>query len=242
MRRAAIIFLCVFASAAQAEKIVTADYTNPTTRYPHGALGDPIENAGLRVTLSNGAERTAVWSELVVFEDTAPRLVDLDGDGAPEVITVESHELAGARLSIWGLDENDDLVSKAYTDFFGIPNRWLAVAGAADMDGDGFVEIAYVDRPHLAKILTVLRYIPQADGSGRLEPVATLPGLSNHRFGETDIGGGLRECDGVVEVITSNADWTRIMATRLADGVLTTRDIGPHVDSSSYAKALACND
>tara|TARA_R110002051_G_scaffold50724_3_gene97903 strand:+ start:15909 stop:16637 length:729 start_codon:yes stop_codon:yes gene_type:complete len=242
MRRAAIFSLCVFASAASAEKIVDADYTNPTTRYPHGVLGDTIEHAGLRVTLSNGAEREVLWSERVVFEDTAPRLVDLDGDTAPEVITVESHELAGARLAIWGLNEDSDLVSKANIEFFGIPNRWLAVAGAADMDGDGFVEIAYVDRPHLAKILTILRYIPQADGTGQLEPVATLPGLSNHRIGETDIGGGLRQCGGVVEVITANADWTRIMATRLKDGVLTARDIGPHVDRSSFSKALACND
>lgn len=152
MRGAAIVCWVALTGAAQAERIVAADYIDPTTRYAHGVLGDAIEHAGLRITLSDGAQRSAIWSELVVFEDTAPRLVDLDGDGSPEVITVESHEQAGARLAIWGVDAAGRLVSKANTDFIGTPYRWLSVAGAADMDGDGYVEIAYIDRPHLSLI------------------------------------------------------------------------------------------
>lgn len=240
--RTAVTIACwvALAGAAQAEQIVAAEYTEPTTRYAHGILGDKIEHAGLRITLSSGAERNAIWSELVVFEDTQPRLVDLDGDASPEVITVESHELAGARLSIWGVDADNHLISKAYTDFIGTPYRWLAVAGAADMDGDGFAEIAYVDRPHLAKVLTIYRYVPLSDGTARLDLVATKSGLTNHRIGEIDIGGGLRNCDGVVEVITANADWTRVMATRLTEGALVSRDIGPHSGRASLDAALAC--
>lgn len=239
MRFAAALTLCLMAGTASSEVIVAANYVSPTTRYAHGVLGDKIEHAGLRVTLSNGAERSAIWSELVVFEDTQPRLVDLNGDGAPEVITVESHELAGARLAIWGLDDGDRLVKLAQNDFYGTPFRWLAVAGAADMDGDGNVEIAYVDRPHLAKRLMVWRYVPQAEG-GRLELVVALDGLTNHRIGEADIGGGLRNCDGAIEVITANADWTRVMATRLSDGALQTRDVGPHSGRASLDAALSC--
>lgn len=240
MKIAAIIALCAFATSASAEVIVAADLVKPTDRYPHGILGDTTEHAGLRVTLGNGAQRTAIWSELVVFEDTAPRLVDLDGDGAPEVITVESHEIAGARLSIWGLDEDDRLVSRAYNDFIGTPFRWLAVAGAADMDGDGFAEIAYVDRPHLAKKLMIWRYVPQADGAVRLELVATKDGLTNHEIGETDIGGGMRVCPDAVEVITASADWTRVIATRLVDGALVSRDVGPHTGRASLTAAMGC--
>ena len=98
MRTAAIIAFLSFAGTAGAQTIVAADYIEPTERYAHGILGDAIEHAGLEVTLSDGSKRTAVWPELVVFEDTNPRLVDLDGDGAPEVITVETHENFGARL------------------------------------------------------------------------------------------------------------------------------------------------
>lgn len=239
MRFAAAIAASLFAGSANADIIVAADYVSPTTRYPHGVLGDAIEFAGLRVTLNSGAERSAIWSELVVFEDTKPRLVDLDGDGAPEVITVESHELAGARLAIWGLDSDNKLVKRAQNDFYGTPYRWLAIAGAADMDGDGYVEIAYVDRPHLGKRLMVWRFVPLGNGD-RLELVATLDGLTNHQIGEVDIGGGLRKCDGEIEVITANADWSRIMATRLVDGALQARDIGPHTGRASLDAALSC--
>ncbi|MDG1375477.1 MAG: VCBS repeat-containing protein [Yoonia sp.] len=239
MRIAAAVALWAFAGTASAEVIVAADYVSPTERYAHGVLGDKIEHAGLRVTLSSGAERTAIWSELVVFEDTMPRLVDLDGDGAPEVITVESHELSGARLAIWGLDANDRLVKLAQNDFYGTPFRWLAIAGAADLDGDGNVEIAYVDRPHLAKQLMIWRYVPGQDGN-RLDLVATKDGLTNHRIGETDIGGGLRNCDGVIEVVTANDDWSRVMASRLVDGAVQTRDIGPHTGRASFDAALGC--
>lgn len=240
MRTAAIACWLALTGAAHAEQIVAAGYTDPTTRYAHGVLGDTIEHAGLQVTLSNGGQRRALWPALVVFEDTAPRVVDLDGDGFPEVITVESHERFGARLAIWGLDVNDALVAKAHTDYIGAPYRWLAVVGAADLDGDGTIEIAYIDRPHLAKTLTVYRYVPRSDGTARLDLLATKTGLTNHRINERDIAGGIRTCDGTTEVITANADWTRIIATRLLNGTLISRDMGPHRDRSSFSAALAC--
>ena len=239
MKLVAILF-CAFATLAGAETIVAADYTDPTERYPHGILGDKIEHAGLRVTLSDGRTLSAVWSEKIVFEDTAPRLVDLDGDGAPEVIVVESHEDKGARLAIWGLDAEDRLVQKAFAPFIGNAFRWLAVAGAADMDGDGHIEIAYVDRPHLAKQLKVWSYVPQGEGAANLALVATKDGLTNHQIGETDIGGGMRICADDVDVITANADWTRVMATRLEGCKLVSRDMGPHAGRASLTAAIGC--
>lgn len=236
----AAMMLSVFATSAGAQTIVAADYTQPTTRYPHGVLGDTIEHAGLRVILSDGREISAVWSEKIVFEDTAPRLVDLDGDGAPEVIVVESHEDQGARLAVWGLDTDARLVAKAFTPFIGRSFRWLSVAGAADMDGDGHIEIAYIDRPHLAKQLKIWRYVPQAEGGATLVLVATKDGLTNHQIGETDIGGGMRVCADGVDVITASADWTRVMATRFEDGRLVSRDMGPHTGRASLTAAMGC--
>lgn len=229
---------CAVAGSAAAQSISGADYTQPTDRYPHAILGDGVEHAGLRVTLSDGSVQEATWPPGMVFEDTAPRLVDLDGDGAPEVIVVETSDTSGGRLAVWGLVDRR-LAPLAMGPHIGKRFRWLAVAGAADLDGDGSIEIAYVDRPHLAKELQVWRYVPTAEGA-TLELVATQSGLTNHRIGEVDIGGGIRTCGNVPEVITASADWSRVIATRLEDGALKSRDLGPHTGRASLNAALAC--
>ena len=98
--------------------------------------------------------------------------------------------------------------------------RWLAPLGAADLDGDGRVEIAYVDRPHLAKTLRIWRYDPTAR---TLNEVAQAPGVSNHRIGWAHIPGGLRNCGTGPEMILADADWQSILALRLTKGGQITR-------------------
>ncbi len=221
--------VAVTATAACAETVVSARYGDPTDRYAHGILGDAIEWGRLDITTETGL-RSFTLPQSRVFEDVAPRVVDLDNDGAPEVVVVETLDTAGAQLAIY------DATGKiAATPHIGRTNRWLAPVGAADLDGDGIIEIAYIDRPHLAKTLRVWRY-----GNGELIHVADLSGLTNHRIGETDIGGGIRDCGDGPEMITANADWTQVMATRLEDGVLRSRALGRHVDRGSFAIALDC--
>ncbi|MEJ8559909.1 VCBS repeat-containing protein [Yoonia sp. GPGPB17] len=217
------------ATSACAETIVSADYGAPTDRYAHGVLGDAIEWGTLEITTDTGIRRLVLPQDRV-FEDVAPRLADVDNDGSPEVVVVETLATEGAQLAIY-----DETGKIAATPHIGQTNRWLAPIGVADLDGDGLVEIAYIDRPHLAKTLRVWRFV-----DGALEPVADLPGLTNHRIGEADIGGGVRDCGQGPEMITASADWTQIMATTLTAGTLQTRSIGTHVDRSSFAKALAC--
>ncbi len=217
------------ASSACAETIVSADYAAPTDRYAHGILGDAIEWGALEITTDTGTRRFVLSGDRV-FEDVAPRLADIDGDVSPEVIVVETLASAGAQLAVY-----DETGKIAATPHIGQTNRWLAPVGVADLDGDGAIEIAYIDRPHLAKMLRVWRYTDAA-----LVPVADLPGLTNHRIGERDIGGGIRDCGAGPEMITANADWTDVMATSLIDGQLTSRSIGAHIDRGSFATALAC--
>lgn len=217
------------ATSACAETIVSAEYAAPTDRYAHGILGDAIEWGQLRITTDTGV-RQFMLSQDRVFEDVAPRLADINGDGKPEVVVVETLIREGAQLAIY-----DQTGKIAATPHIGRANRWLAPIGIADLDGDGAIEVAYVDRPHLTKTLRVWRFADDA-----LSPVADLSGLTNHRIGERDIGGGIRDCGQGPEMITANADWTRVMSTILRDGQLTTREIGTHVDRSSFATALAC--
>ena len=217
------------ATTACAETIVSADYAAPTDRYAHGILGDAIEWGQLTITTDTGVRRFTLPQDRV-FEDVAPRLADVDADGLPEVIVVETLASEGAQLAIY-----DETGKIAATPHIGRTNRWLAPIGVSDLDGDGIIELAYIDRPHLAKTLRVWRF---ADGA--LEPVADLAGLTNHRIGERDIGGGMRDCGQGPEMITANADWSKVMATTLRAGQLQTRAIGTHANRSSFATALAC--
>lgn len=220
----------VLALAGTAEAgVVSASYEAPTTRYAHGVLGDAAEWGALRMNLGDGRTVRVVLPQDRVFEDVAPRLVDVDLDGGAEVVVVESSQRFGARLAIYA---PSGLV--AATPFIGEPFRWLAPVGAADLDGDGRVELAYVDRPHLEKILRVWRF---ADGT--LTEVATRKGLTNHRIGEHDISGGIRDCGGGPEMVLANADWRRVIAV-VFDGELTMRAVGPYSGPGSLRAAMAC--
>ena len=216
-------------------------FGSPTTRYAHGILGDAVEWGSLHYIQQGSADHGPyAWHDFElpqdrVFEDVAPRVADLNGDGGPEIIVVESQKDLGAQLAIYAVLDLK-LEKIAATPHIGRSNRWLAPIGAADLDGDGYVEIAYIDRPHLAKTLRVWRF-----KNGTLEAVADLPGLTNHRIGERDIGGGIRHCNGVPELITASADWRDIVATRLQNGELSSKVLGPHSGRASLNAALRCN-
>ncbi|MEM8631443.1 MAG: VCBS repeat-containing protein [Pseudomonadota bacterium] len=230
MRSLAALALALSAGAAAADTITAARYAEPTTRYAHAVLGDAIEYGALILSLSDGSERQFVLPETRVFEDTEPRLADLDQDGAPEVIVVESDSRLGARLVVYG-----PAGEIASTPNIGRSFRWLAPVGAADLDADGAVEIAFVDRPHLAKRLRVWRF-----RDGALNEVTFADGFSNHRIGEPDIAGGIRDCGQGPEMIVATGDWRRLVAVTLSNGTLAVEDIGPHKDRASFATAMAC--
>lgn len=240
MRRAvasvAAVF-CAFASAGWAaqpweyEPLEWAKFTEPTARYPHAVLGDEIEYGALVLKyLPVGAKYTIHLPKERVFEDIEPRLVDIDQDGKREVMAVESHTSQGARLALYN---GGGLI--AATPHIGTRFRWLAPLGAADLDGDGHIEIAYIDRPHLAKTLRIWRF-----KDGQLTEIANLTGLTNHKIGWDFIPGGIRTCNGISDMILANANWTRIVAVGFQDGMLKSREIGPYTGPDNLNAALAC--
>lgn len=233
-------WLTLLASAALADTITHARFTEPTTRYAHGVLGDDIEYGALQLSITKTGQnsQSSAGQSIVtirlpqnrVFEDLAPRLVDVDLDGANEVIVVESNTRTGAQLAIY--DASGTKI--AATPHIGTRFRWLAPVGASDLDRDGRVEIAYVDRPHLAKTLRIWRF-----DHGRLTAIASLPNLTNHRIGEDFISGGLRDCGDMPQLILASGDWSRILGVSYQSG-WTKTDLGPFDGPSSLNRALAC--
>jgi len=211
-----------------------ACFAEPTDRYAHGVLGDAIEWGALTLTLADGRGASVTLPEDRVFEDVEPRLADLNGVGPPEIVVVESSFGGGASLSIYQF-ERGALRPYARTPEIGRPNRWLAPAGIADLNGDGQLDIAYVETPHLAGVLRVWGFEP-----GGLTQIAAARGLSNHRIGEDFISGGIRACDGRPEIVTADLAWTRILVSRVENGTIVARDLGPGIGTGDFEAAMAC--
>ncbi|MEM9796101.1 MAG: VCBS repeat-containing protein [Pseudomonadota bacterium] len=224
------------ATSPEGGGIAFAWFENLSDEYGHGVLGDALEPTRLRAWSTETSARCGLSVDAGmghVFEDIAPRLADVDGDGAPEVIVVRSSFSQGAQLAIYGQTDSDtDLILQAATPYIGRPFRWLAPAAWADLDGDGRVELAYIDRPHLAKILRVWRY-----EAGQLVQVATIDGVTNHRIGEPFISGGIRDCGDGREIVLATADWSGLVTVRFDGRRLTANDLGNGLD---FDAALSC--
>ncbi len=223
---------------------VAAWFEEPTTRYAHGVLGDAIEAGALVAQLDDFPNCITGRIDLpqdAVFEDLAPRLHDLNFDGHPEIIVVESAANAGARLSIYGLTpDRQGLQLYAATTHIGTRNRWLAPIGVADFNGDGQMDIAYVDRPHLARTLRIWSFVPGGlAGTGELREIANAGGFTNHRIGEDFITGGVRDCGTGPEMVLADAGWSQVMVARMAGAEIVAEPVAPF-SASAVADALAC--
>ena len=229
---ARLLFLLCVPFAATAGGIEEAFYGEGVDVYPHRIMGSVLEKQELRVQ-ADGVKITLTL-EGNVFEDMAPRVADMDGDGLNDVVVVETDPELGASLAIYTLRDGA-LVKLAATPHIGRAFRWLAPAGIADFDGDGQNDVAYVETPHLGK---TLRFWTMRDGA--LIEIAAAQGLTNHRIGEEMISGGVRDCAGAVEVVTASGDWRFIVATRLVGGEPEFTTVGPFSGAQSMADALRC--
>ena len=226
--------------------IVSAEFDGPTKRYGHAVLGDDVEYTILRIKTDNtvGSSTKALKVDTVVrkeeyeirlpidhvFEDIEPRLADITGNGQKEVIVIETDMSAGAALAVY--DKNSKI---AETPHIGTRNRWLAPIGVADFNGDGDMDVAYVDRPHLAKTLRVWTY-----RDGGLTEIASIKGVTNHSIGEPFITSSIRTCDGRAEMILNDARRTNIISVFFEGGKLTSKELGKYNGPDSVINPPAC--
>ncbi|MEM7423736.1 MAG: VCBS repeat-containing protein [Pseudomonadota bacterium] len=227
------LFVCLlcatFAAAADIERAVL---DGKTGRYGHDVLGGN-EYAGLAAFSGDRVFRVDLPEDRV-FEDIEARLADVNGDGAADIVVVESSKQGGAELAVYSVT-GDSLTKVAATPPIGRRNRWLAPAGIVDLNADGRLDIAYVEKPHIGGALRIwtLR-------DGDLVEIARDPGYSNHRIGEDFITGGVRACGNGPELILPDFRWRELLAVRLEGTTVLRRTIGQDTGSRAVADALAC--
>ncbi len=206
--------------------------TGPTRRYDHGVLGDDIEASGITVELAGGEIMSLELAPEAVFEDRVPRLVDLDGDGSDEVLVVKSHRDSGAALALVA-PAGGRLAVIAEGEPIGQPYRWLNPVGVGDFDGDGRIETAHVETPHIGGTLVLSRLI-----GGRLVSVRRVGGFSNHRMGSRELGLSMvldADGDGVPDLAVPDDSRTSLRIVSFAGGrfrELARIDLGAEITSS----------
>ncbi|HFC04183.1 MAG TPA: VCBS repeat-containing protein, partial [Rhizobiales bacterium] len=136
--------------------------TRPTERYDHGILGDTFEADAFAVILANKRRLEYFAGKDSVFEDRMVRLVDLDGDGKKEMVVIHTYLDRGAAIAVYAV-RGDKIIRLAESQPIGQPHRWLNPVAAADFDGDGKIELAWVETPHIGGTLKVARLTGTGD-------------------------------------------------------------------------------
>jgi hypothetical protein len=164
----------------QFERVWLAD---ATARYPHAVFGSSLHAESLLARSRFGDTYQVTLARDRVFEDIAPRVIDLDRDGQEEILVVESQRDQGASLAVYGVPIGQrQLLRLGATPPLGQPMRWLHPLGTGDFDGDGWLDIALVETPHIGGSLVLYRY-----RHGQLSEFARFFGVSTHELGSREL-------------------------------------------------------
>ncbi len=234
----AISLMIAAPALGQSAQITQAWYDKDTDIYGHRIMGSIAEHLRLNARLADGTvvrlDLGAGGAPSHVFEDMEPRLADMNGDGQIDLVLIETDITAGAALAIYGL-KSGKLVKLAETPHIGMPNRWLAPIGVGDFNGDGKMDVGYIDRPHLARMLRIWTYEDNA-----LTEIGRARKLTNHRIGDEFITGGVRTCNGQDEMLMVTDDWDRIVLARFEGAELRLRALGRYRPAEMRIALTTC--
>lgn len=195
--------------------IRSAWYAKPVTHYRHGILGDAIEAETLVAAGENGDTWSLPLKDGMVFEDRTPRIVDPEGLGKNKIVTIMSAPAEGAAIAVFAINDGK-LVLESQTPFIGTSNRWRNIAGIADFDGDGSLQIAEVVTPHIGGTLRFWTF-----KKDKLVPSGEMFGFSNHEIGarEQDLSAVEDfDGDGVSDLALPSADRRVLRLMRFSGG------------------------
>ena len=217
-------------STFEGELLVSAWLAAPTDRYAHAVLGDGIEAGALVCSVQpadDPASAVTIAEPLAdgsVYEDIGPRVADLDADGAAEVVTIRSDASGGASLAVHRavVARSPDTTGLrcpliARTPPIGTANRWLNPAAIHDFDGDGVLDVALVETPHIGGELQLWSGASLLAGGPVM--LAARRGYSNHAIGSRalDLAEVVR-IDGSDALVLPDATRRALVAVRYADG------------------------
>jgi hypothetical protein len=198
-------------------------YTDATSTYTHGVLGDEIESGSISIIETMPFPRiltTIIFSGGKVAEGISPVWTDLDSDGKREIIVTLSDADQGAQIVVYS--ETGEKIAEGPTNGQGY--RWRHQIAVAPFGPNAEMEIVAVRTPHIAGIAEFYTL-----DEGRLIITAELPGVSSHTIGSRNLDMAAAidlDADGQPELLVPNQSMTEIEAIRrVGDNAELTRSL-----------------
>ena len=185
--------------------------------YDHGALGDKTEATAIALLDTRGelrvTERFSLPEE-TVFEGLYPLWMDLDGDGAMEIVVTlcNNTDGEGARLAVF--DEAGTLLAKGHLS----PGGWRHQLVVVPAEHNASWQIADIQKPHVQRIAHFYQY-----ANGTLELKATREGYSSHKYGSRNLDMALAgdlDADGQTELLVPSVKHDRLHALSLEEDMV----------------------